>query len=55
MHCVALRSTGLVAIELPRRLLGLYYAQVGWRIGLRFTPAILRGSARVLPRVLAGI
>ena len=52
---VVLNDTGLLAIELPWWLLALSYALVGWSIGLRFTPDILRHAARLLPRVLAGI
>ena len=52
---VLLQDTGLLAIELPWWLLAACYALVGWSIGLRFTPAILRHAARLLPRVLAGI
>ena len=52
---VVLNDTGLLAIELPWWLLAACYSLVGWSIGLRFTPAILRHSARLLPRVLAGI
>jgi hypothetical protein len=52
---VALQDTGLLAIELPWWLLCACYAVVGWSIGLRFTPAILRHAARLLPRVLAAI
>jgi hypothetical protein len=52
---VVLQDTGLLAIELPWWLLAACYALVGWSIGLRFTPAILRHAARLLPRVLAGI
>jgi len=52
---VALQGAGLLAIELPWWLLAACYALVGWAIGLRFTPAILRHAARLLPRVLGGI
>ena len=52
---VALQDTGLLAIELPRWLLAGCYALVGWSIGLRFTPSILRHAARLLPRVVASI
>ena len=52
---VVLNDTGLLAIELPWWLLAACYALVGWSIGLRFTPAILRHAAHLLPRVLAGI
>jgi membrane AbrB-like protein len=51
---VALQDTGLLVIALPWWLLVACYALVGWSIGLRFTPAILRHAARLLPRMLAG-
>jgi membrane AbrB-like protein len=52
---VALQHFGLMTIALPWWLLAACYALVGWSIGLRFTPAILRHAARLLPRVVAGI
>jgi len=52
---VLLQDTGLLRIELPWWLLVACYAVVGWNIGLRFTPQILRHAAALLPRVLAGI
>jgi membrane AbrB-like protein len=52
---VVLQDSGLLAIELPWWLLAACYALVGWSIGLRFTPSILRPAARLLPRALAGI
>ncbi len=52
---VALQDTGALAIELPWWLLAACYALVGWSIGLRFTPAILRHAARLLPRVVGAI
>ena len=42
-------------IFLPPWLLALSYACIGWTIGLRFTPAILRHAARAFPRVLGSI
>jgi hypothetical protein len=48
---VALSDTGWLAIELPRWLLALAYALVGWRVGLQFTPRLLRHTARALPRL----
>jgi membrane AbrB-like protein len=51
----ALQHLGLMTIALPWWLLAACYALVGWSIGLRFTPAILRHAARLLPRVVAGI
>lgn len=50
-----LQDAGLLAIELPPWLLAASYALVGWSIGLRFTPAILRHVARALPRVALSI
>jgi membrane AbrB-like protein len=44
---------GWMTIELPRWLLSLVYAVLGWRIGLGFTRPLLLHAARVLPRVLA--
>ena len=52
---VLLQDSGVLALELPAWLLAAAYALVGWSIGLRFTPAILRHAARLLPRVLGGI
>ena len=52
---VVLQDAGLLAIELPWWLLAASYALVGWSIGLRFTPQILRHAARLLPRVVGGI
>jgi membrane AbrB-like protein len=52
---VLLQDTGVLALELPAWLLVASYALVGWSIGLRFTPAIVRHAARLLPRVLGGI
>ena len=52
---VLLQDTGVLALDLPAWLLAASYAIVGWNIGLRFTPDILRHAARLLPRVLGGI
>jgi membrane AbrB-like protein len=52
---VVLQDTGLLAPELPWWLLAASYAMVGWSIGLRFTPQILRHAAALLPRMLASI
>jgi membrane AbrB-like protein len=48
---VVLTRAGWLTIELPRWLLVLAYAVVGWRVGLRFTPGLLRHAARALPRL----
>ncbi|CAM2154406.1 putative regulator AbrB [Pararobbsia alpina] len=50
-----LARQGWLHIELPRWLLVLAYAMVGWRIGLRFTRPLLRYAVRALPRMAAGI
>jgi len=50
---VALIHVGWLTIELPRGLLALAYALVGWRVGLQFTPGLLRHAARSLPRLAA--
>ena len=52
---VVAQGSGLLAIELPWWLLAGCYALVGWSIGLRFTPQMLRHAARLLPRVVAAI
>jgi len=44
---------GVMTIELPRWLLVMAYAVLGWRIGLRFTPSLLALAAKALPRILA--
>lgn len=50
-----LQDLGLLTITLPPLLLAAAYALLGWTIGGRFTPAILRHAARAFPRVLASI
>jgi len=49
---VVLQDAGWLDIQLPRWLLALAYATVGWGIGLRFNRAIVRHVAKALPRVL---
>ncbi len=44
-----------VRIELPPALLAVSFALVGWSIGLRFTPDILRHAMRALPAVVGSI
>lgn len=51
----ALQAMGLLVIELPRALLALAYAVIGWSIGLRFTRAILLHAWRALPAVMTAI
>lgn len=49
----ALTRAGWLVIELPHGLLAIAYALVGWRVGLQFSPALLRHAARALPRLAA--
>ena len=49
---IVLSRFGLITIELPRWLLTISYALLGWRIGLRFTRPLLIYAAKALPRVL---
>jgi membrane AbrB-like protein len=42
-------------IELPPAMLAVSFALVGWSIGLRFTPDILRHAMRALPAVFGSI
>lgn len=48
----ALVWMGWLEVELPPLLLALGYATIGWRIGLRFTPATLLQAAKALPQIL---
>lgn len=50
-----LQGSGVMTLELPPWLLALTYALIGWSIGLRFSRAILRHVATVLPRVALSI
>ncbi|SEM40762.1 hypothetical protein SAMN05428989_3768 [Pseudoxanthomonas sp. GM95] len=52
---VVAQNAGLLQINLPPLLLAACYALLGWSIGLRFTPAILRSAFKALPRVLGAI
>jgi len=49
------QDVGGVDITLPKWLLALAYAFVGWGIGLRFSADILRYAAHALPRVLLSV
>lgn len=53
--CVALQDTGLLQVTLPPLLLAASYAVLGWSIGLRFTPDVLRNALGALPRVLGAM
>jgi membrane AbrB-like protein len=50
---IVLVHHGWLSIELPRWLLAIAYAFVGWRIGLRFTRPLLAHAMRALPRIIA--
>ena len=47
--------SGVANMALPTPILALGYAVVGWGIGMRFTPDVLRHAARAVPRVLGSI
>lgn len=51
----AAQNFGLLTLELPRGFLGLFYAILGWSIGLRFTRDILGHALSALPAVLGAI
>ena len=55
VFATVLQDAAGVQIELPPVLLAGCYALIGWSVGLRFTPAILRHAARALPSVLASM
>ena len=42
----------IMTLELPRWLMALAYASIGWRVGLRFTVKLLLQAARALPQIL---
>jgi len=46
---------GLPAMVLPPPVLALGYAALGWGVGMRFTPDVLRHAARAAPRVIGAI
>jgi membrane AbrB-like protein len=52
---VVLAGAGLVTITLPRWLLAVCYAVLGWGIGLRFTRDIVAHAARAFLKVAASI
>jgi hypothetical protein len=52
---IVVALTGLVSLTLPTPVLVLGYAVLGWGIGMRFTPDVLRHAARAMPRVLGSI
>ncbi len=50
-----LHAMGLIHFQLPEWLLAAGYAMIGWRIGLGFTPEVLRAAASAFLRILASI
>jgi membrane AbrB-like protein len=50
-----LNVRGWLAPELPPWLLAASYGLIGWAVGLKFTPDILRYAARAFPRIAAAI
>ncbi len=51
----AFHISGLGEIELPRWLLTITYAILGWTVGLRFTQAILAHALKAFTRVLLNV
>jgi membrane AbrB-like protein len=49
---VALIRFDIITLDLPRWLLAIAYAVIGWRVGLRFTLRLLVQAARALPQIL---
>lgn len=43
------------SLEMPMPILAIGFGIIGWVIGLRFSPDVLRHVARVFPRVLASV
>ncbi len=50
-----LHISGVLNVVLPEWFLGLTYAVIGWVIGLKFTPPVLRHAANALPKILLSI
>ncbi|WP_368484273.1 AbrB family transcriptional regulator [Thalassospira lucentensis] len=50
-----LNLAGWVDFVLPEWFLGLAYAAIGWTIGLKFTPTVIRHAAHALPKILLSI
>ncbi|WP_286792047.1 AbrB family transcriptional regulator [Thalassospira sp. UBA4513] len=50
-----LHVSGFFDVVLPEWFLGLTYAMIGWVIGLKFTPPVLRHAAHALPKILLSI
>lgn len=50
-----LHVSGVLDVVLPEWFLGLTYAMIGWVIGLKFTPPVLRHAAHAFPKVLLSI
>lgn len=48
----ALHAGGLVDLTLPFWLLDGAYGAVGWAVGLRFTPEVVRHAVRAVPQML---
>ncbi|WP_051689991.1 AbrB family transcriptional regulator [Pelobacter seleniigenes] len=52
---IAFKMLGLTQIVLPGALVAIAYTIIGWSIGLRFTRAILRHAAKLMPVLLLSI
>lgn len=47
--------TGMTTLVLPMPVLAISYAVIGWGIGMRFSPSVVKYAARVFPRVALSI
>tara|TARA_R110000764_G_scaffold90881_1_gene173398 strand:- start:58910 stop:59983 length:1074 start_codon:yes stop_codon:yes gene_type:complete len=50
-----LQNTGAVQLALPPWLLASSFALVGWSVGVRFTPTVVKHCLRALPSVLLSV
>ena len=50
-----LNSLGIIEIELPRWLLALTYAVLGWTTGLGFTRKVLAHASHAIPQILLSV
>lgn len=48
-------NTGLADLVIPPWLLAVSFAVVGWNVGLRFTPAVVRHCLKALPMVVVAV
>ncbi|MEX6505575.1 AbrB family transcriptional regulator [Jiella sp. M17.18] len=52
---IVLHLLGLIHMQLPEWFLAIAYAALGWRIGLGFTPEVMRHAWHALPKIAGSI